>query len=477
MAQFMREGCRVLGNYVHGEFVQPLDPIGEWTCLSPADLSDQVSRIRYSYRAIDEAAVSARNAQREWGQRSFEDRATMLKKLTEVMGCRSIEMTRILSREVGKPFWESELEIATLFEFADFLLTRFDPKSIPPSRPLGVLAVIGPYCLPAERPARQFLPALLAGNTVILKPSEKSPITGQLIAECFHDAGFPRGVFNLVQGEREVGRRLSAHDQVDGVLFTGSYEVGARIKQDTLHQQWKFLDLQMGGKNGAIVWVDADLERAVEKTLSAAFHSAGQHCQATSRILVHRSKIEEFLGRFHDRAKTLKIGLPSENPFMGPLIDSSSVDRYLKFLGIAQREGCEWVMRGKALELPVAGHYVTPSICRVKDSSPQSIRKSVYQQTELFAPNVAVLEFGSLEEAIEQANSSAYGMVASIFSADRLVFEKCREELQMGAVYWNRSTRNGSSELSSVGLKKSGNFVPSGVLALRSYMTPQAVLE
>src|SRR5206468_11790715 len=131
------------------------------------------------------------------------------------------------------------------------------------------------------------VPALLTGNTVIFKPSEKAPMVGQLMAEFFQEAGFPPGVFNLVQGEKEVGRRLCVHEGVDGVLFTGSYEVGLRIKQDTLQQHWKLLALEMGGKNAAIVWNDAQMDAAVYEVLSGAFLTAGQRCSATSRVIVH----------------------------------------------------------------------------------------------------------------------------------------------------------------------------------------------
>src|SRR5690606_6712046 len=147
----------------------------------------------------------------------------------------------------------------------------------------------------------------------------------------------------------------------------GSYEVGTRIKQDTLQQYWKILALEMGGKNATIVWEDADLDAAIKETLVSSFVTTGQRCSCTSRIIVHNRVLHEFHDKFHARAKAFKIGHPLENPFMGSLIDGASVDRYMKFIGIAVREGCEIVMGGKALELAKRGNYVTPSICRVKD--------------------------------------------------------------------------------------------------------------
>jgi succinylglutamic semialdehyde dehydrogenase len=297
------------------------------------------------------------------------------------------------------------------------------------------------------------------------------------MAECLHESGIPAGVFNLVQGEREVGRRLCVHEGVHGILFTGSYEVGTRIRQDTLQQHWKLLALEMGGKNPAIVWEDANLDVALFETLTGAFLTSGQRCSATSRIIVHRSVLDQFVSRFHERAKAFSIGHPYENPFMGPLIDSSSMDRYMKFLGIANREGCEIIMRGKALDLPVQGHYVAPSICLTKDSSIENARKSIYQQTELFAPNVGIIPVDDLDEAIAQANVTQYGLVTSVFSQSREVYEKCWDGLEMGLVNWNKSTVGASSRLPFGGLKKSGNHFPTAVTATSYCAVPVASLE
>jgi len=344
-------------------------------------------------------------------------------------------------------------------------------------RPLGVAAVVGSFNYPGDLPNGHILPALLTGNTVVFKPSEKSPMAGQLLAECFSETGLPPGVFNLVQGEKELSRRLCVHDGVDAVLFTGSYEVGTRIKQDTLQQHWKLLVLEMGSKNPAILWHDADLELALQQCLIAGFVSAGQRCSATSRIIVHNKVLDSFISRFHEHAKAFKIGHPLENPFMGPLIDQSSVDRYMKFQGIAAREGCELVMRGKSLELGVTGNYVAPSICWVQKSSVEAARKSVYQQSELFAPNVAILGVDELDEAIAQANVTQYGLVASVYTRDRAVYQKCWDGLQMGLINWNQPTITASPLLPFGGLKKSGNHFPSGATAARYCTYPVSSLE
>jgi succinylglutamic semialdehyde dehydrogenase len=186
---------------------------------------------------------------------------------------------------------------------------------------------------------------------------------------------------------------------------------------------------------------------------------------------------DRFLDRFHERAKAFTIGHPLENPFMGPLIDSSSVDRYMKFLGIAAREGGELIMRGKALELPTRGHYVAPSVCAVADASVEAARKSVFQQTELFAPAVAVIPVTEPEEAIALSNVTQYGLVASVFTRDRALYEKIWDGLEFGLVNWNKSTVGASSRLPFGGLKKSGNHFPTALSATTYCAFPVASLE
>ncbi len=302
--------------------------------------------------------------------------------------------------------------------------------------------------------------------------------TAQVIAECWDEAGLPAGVFNLIQGEKEVGRRLCVHEGVDGVLFTGSYEVGLRIKQDTLAQHWKLLALEMGGKNPSIVCKDASLDVALHETLVSAMVTAGQRCSATSRILVHASIFDAFIAKFHERAKAFKIGHPLENPFMGPLIEPASVDRYLKFQGVASREGFELVMRGKSLEIKGRpGNYVTPSICVSRECTPEQARRSIYQQTELFAPNVAIIPFRETEEAVELANATQFGLVASVFTQAESTYREYWSGLKMGLINWNKSTVGASSKLPFGGLKKSGNHHPTAVNATLYCTYPVASLE
>lgn len=482
---------KYLGDYIGGEFHTPTDPNGEWVTRSPAFAKDEIAKLKYSFLGIDRAVQSANEAFRQWRLKSVEERAQYLKAYQEALKKRETQIIEMISREVGKPLWESKTEFTAMLGKIDITINESMkvvsdleiPDVMPHTigrnryRPHGVMAVIGPFNFPGHLPNGHIIPALLTGNTVIFKPSEKTPMTGQIMAECFHEARLPPGVFNLLQGERELGRRLTSHEGIAGILFTGSYEVGTRIKQDTLTQNWKVLALEMGGKNSTIVWEDADLEQAVYETLVSAFITAGQRCSATSRVMVHSSLVQAFVEKIHTQSKAFKIGHPFENAFMGPVIDPSTMDRFLKFQPIAQREGFESIMRGKALELPYGGNYVTPSINFLKNPTVEQAKKSVYQQTELFAPNLAILAVDDLDLAVGLANATQYGLVTSVFSKSKKIFQACYQDLESGLINWNKGTIGASSRLPFGGLKKSGNHQPTALTSVLYCAYPVASLE
>ncbi len=479
------------GNYINGKFISTNDRIGSLVSKSPADLSDSFGMFPYDFKSVDEAVDAARTAFGSWRRTKFEERAALLLKYKETLKKKEERLADVIAREVGKPLWEAKQEVAAMINKVDVTLADgmklVASQEVPAilentfglfeHRPHGVFAVLGPFNFPGHLANGHIVPALATGNTVIFKPSEKSPAVGQIMAESFHEAGFPAGVFNLVQGEREVGRRLAVNENVDGVLFTGSYEVGLKIKQDTIQQYWKLLALEMGGKNSAIVAEDANLDWAVYETLTGAFMTAGQRCSSTSRILVHKNLFDQFVEKFHARAKAFTIGHPLENPFMGPIIDESAIEKYLKFLGIASREGCEVIMRGKRIEKEHKGFYVTPSICLVRSNTIATVKKSVYQQTEIFGPNVAIYSYETEEEAIALANATQHGLVASVFTSDRTKYKKIAEDLRVGLINWNRSTVGASSRLPFGGLKRSGNHFPTAVTATTYCTYPIASLE
>lgn len=475
------------GDYIGSEFIRRESGEDAWEVHSPSDLKDLVFQPEAYFSHIDKAVEAARAAYKVWSHTTLDERKEMLFKLQKVFKARAEEMAELISRETGKPLWEAKTEAAALSAKIDVTighsLKHIAGETIKDAlpgvdgvvrfKPRGVFAVLGPFNFPAHLPNGHIIPALLTGNTVIFKPSEKTPAVGQLYAEMIHEAGFPKGVFNLLQGRVETGKRLTTHEGVDGILFTGSYEVGLKIKQDTINHFWKVLALEMGGKNATVVWEDANLDKALYETLIGAFLSSGQRCSGTSRILLHSKIYDQFLDRFYKNAKKIKIGHWKDEVFMGPLISADSVEKYIRFQEIAKREGAESLMRGKVLDLPYQGHYVTPSINVVKSFDP----KSVYQKSEIFGPNVSVYKVDDFEEAMEINNSTGFGLVMSLFTKDRSLYNKALIDAKVGLVNWNRTTNGASSKLPFGGMGKSGNDRPSGDFAIQYCTVPVASLE
>jgi len=475
------------GDYIDGQFVKSEVPDGTMENKSPADLSELVIEIPYKFAHVDRACEAAHKAFREWSQLPLETRAAALNKLKTVFEENKERIAEVISRETGKPTWESLTEVAAMINKIPItidqgmaLIKEMTVENALPNvrgrlmyKPRGVMAVVGPFNFPGHLPNGHIVPALLTGNTVVFKPSESTPATGQIYAECIDKAGFPAGVFNLVQGVADTGRRLTEHEYVDGILFTGSYDVGQKIKQSTFNHYWKIHALEMGGKNATIVWDDADLEKAVYETLIGSFITAGQRCSGTSRVIVHKSIHGQFLEKFYQAAKKLEVGYWKDNPFMGPLVNAKSLDTYLRFQEIALREGCEKVMRGKQLDLPRKGYYVTPSIYSVKEV----VKNSVYQKSEIFGPNVAVYSVSDLDEALKINNSTGYGLVTSIFSKNRTTYDHVLKNARSGMVNWNRTTNGASSKLPFGGRDKSGNDRPTATFAVFYCTVPVACLE
>jgi succinylglutamic semialdehyde dehydrogenase len=475
------------GDFIDGRFRLPERSDGEIKVMSPGDLKDHVMTLQFRNDHVEEACVAAKKAFESWSTLSLDERKAYVLKIKELYQAHKNDLAEVISRETGKPLWEALNEVQTMVNKVDVTLQVSMPlvaeqkieNALPQVdgyvrfKPRGVMAVLGPFNFPGHLPNGHIIPALLTGNTVVFKPSEKTPVTGQMIAYIVQKAGLPPGVFNLVQGDGGVGRRLAISENVDGVLFTGSYEVGLRIKQETLTHFWKILALEMGGKNATIVWNDCDIEKAIYETLVASFVSAGQRCSCTSRIILHSSIAEMFISRFYEAAKKLTIGHWKDNPFMGPLISADAVEKYIRFQEIAKREGSESLMRGKSLDTDRQGYYVTPSIMLVKEIN----KDSVYQRSEIFGPNVAIYTVDDFDQALALNNSSGFGLVMSVFTKNRALYERAIAKAQVGLVNWNRTTNGASSKLPFGGMNKSGNDRPTASFAVYYTTVPVASLE
>jgi succinylglutamic semialdehyde dehydrogenase len=449
--------------------------------VSPADPADEIGRFAvWGEGALDEAVARARAAFPGWRDAGFEARAAVLRRFAALADERAEELAVLIAREVGKALWDARAEARLLAPKVEVTLgpgmgfvrpIEGGPGARASFHPRGVLAVLGPFNFPAHLPNGHIVPALATGNCVVFKPSDLAPAVGEWLWRAFRDAGLPPGVFELVQGRAETGRALALHPGVDGVLFTGSFAVGRALREATLDQPGKLLALELGGKNGMIVWNDADLPLALTEAALSIAATTGQRCSSLSRIFVARARLDEFTERLGKLLGGLVIGPPLEpGVFMGPLVSRAAFDRVTKWRAQAAEAGGERVFRG---EIDRIAPFVAPGLVRferLQQSHP-------YQREEMFGPEAALYPVDDLDQAIAAVNDSDYGLAASVMSRNRAVYEHCVGRIQAGVLNWNRGTIGASGRLPFGGGRKSGNDRPAGVTATLYCTAPQAHLE
>lgn len=473
------------GDYLDGAFRVAAQPDGELVVVSPADARDVTAIHPYARTALDTALAAARRAFPAWRRTSPSERATCLRRYQERLRTHRRELADTLAREVGKPTWEALTEVDAMIAKVDLTLSegaRYTADQTLPDlpgevrhRPHGVVSVIGPFNFPGHLPNGQIAPALLLGNCVVHKPSERTPSAASWMARCFHEAGLPSGVFNVVQGPGELGAALTTHPEVDAVMFTGSAAIGRRIVQSQGERIDRLIALELGGKNASIALDDCDLERSARAIAFSAFVTAGQRCTATSRLLVTRGVADALLARLAEIARGLRVGHPLEpDVFMGPMISSDARARLLAAQATALAAGFTPLVPGGSHDVAGHdGHYVRPAIHRAPSAD---TCVAGYSDSELFGPDLAVHVVDDLEHAIALENQSRFGLAAAVFTRSRERFERCADELRVGTLHWNRPSAGASSRLPFGGIKDSGNHRPAGILAGASCVYPLAVL-
>jgi succinylglutamic semialdehyde dehydrogenase len=467
-------------DFIGGTFCEPQAPDGVLEDRSPADLSLVLGRHAWAASQVDRAVEAARVAQRGFGALEQRDRAQLVRRIGAALKEREEELANAIALDVGKPLWEARMEAQactakaaiTVDEGMKLVSTFPAPGQAGAEcrfRPLGVLAVLGPFNFPVHLPNGHILPALACGNAVVFKPSEIAPHAAEVYARCLQQAGVPPGVFNLVQGGPPVGAALTAHPSVDGVLFTGSWAVGQAIRKAT-QGQTKILALEMGGKNAAVVLPDADRDKALYDVLFSAFVSAGQRCTAASRAIVV-GDARGFARRIAGLAQRLSIGHPlDEGVFMGPLASPAALEKFEQGL---RESGAETVLASARLQpRGLNGCYVSPSVHLVEQR-----RGTPYEREELFGPDLAVYPAASEEEALEIANATDYGLAASVHTASEETFDRCQRALHCGVVNWNAPTVGASGRLPFGGLKRSGNHRPAALWSTLYCAAPVSVMR
>lgn len=474
------------GSFLRGRWVPAVAPDGVLTRHAPADLDDALPPVAYALAHVDDAVAAARDAQPAWDALGVEARAALLTKLRDGLTQHENALALAITREMGKVIREARAEVKAMIAKVDITLadgaamvrdTTLDERFSWRWRPHGVLAVIGPFNFPLHLPHGHIVPALLMGNTVVFKPSELTPGCAIVYAKVIEEVGFPPGVFNLVQGDGMVGAALGNHEGVDGVLFTGSYGVGEKLRRANVATPGRILALELGGKNAAVVLDDAPFEKAVEDVVQSAFVTTGQRCSCASRLVVTRAISERFIDAVAKRAAGLLIGHPLDaTAFCGPLASPKAVEKFEALQRLAEEEGAAAVIAPGEASVSWEGRahrgcYVTPRVRVVARRETHS----AYQREEAFGPDLAVYVVDDLEEAIAVADATDYGLTAGVWTASEASFERAARGLHVGALSWNAPTVGASSRLPFGGVKRSGNHRPAGSFSTLYCAYPMAV--
>lgn len=481
---------KLKGDYFDGRFSQATNSQEKILKKSPADLTKVLWEAEVSYDHIEAVIQSAQKGFETWRKISLADRITYLKKYQEAVRARKDEIAMALAFEVGKPLWEAKTEAAALDSKVTVTITdsldrirQETIKDVMPKidghviyKPLGPSFVIGPFNFPCHLANGQILAALISGNSVIFKPSEKTIYSAQLMMECFHEAGFPNGVINFINGTGHTASKITADKRIKGVFFTGSRGVGLKILENTHKDIGKLVALELGGKNSSIIHHDTNISHALPELLRACFLTSGQRCTSTSMILVHRKIEQEFIAKFKALTERIRVGHPTlstPEAFMGPLIDEHAEKLYFDFCQFGKNEGAEEIVAPTKLDIGFQGHYVSPSIHYAKNPN----LEGKFIQEEIFGPNCFFVPYDDIEEAIKIANCTPYGLAASVFTRTPEIYNLCLRDIDSGLINLNRSTVGATARLPFGGVKNSGNHHPAAVSMIDHCVSTVASLE
>ena len=420
---------------------------------------------------VDTAVARARSGFPGWAARSFTDRKETLRRFTNELRGELAGMSDLIARETGKPLWEATTEAEAVGRKVDISVQSYaertpqrrlegavGAKSAVRHKPHGVLAVLGPYNFPAHLPNGHIVPALLAGNTVVFKPSEKTPAVGEKLVALFHRAGVPEDALICCQGGVEVGRALSAHPGLDGLLFTGSSTTGIALSRQFADRPGAILALEMGGNNPLVVWRPADVAAAAVLVIQSAFLTAGQRCTAARRLIVEDGQQQPLIDEVLKLMGRVIVGDPHDSPppFMGPVIDNFTADNLQESFLALLMKGAQPLTQ---LERPDDGlPFLRPALIDVTNVERRP-------DVELFGPLLQMVRVGSFEEAIAEANATRFGLSASLIGGTPEQYDLFWAGVRAGVINWNRPTNGAPSNAPFGGVGLSGNHRPSAFYA------------
>ena len=420
---------------------------------------------------VDEEVGLARAAWPEWAARPLSVRVEALRRFANVVRSQAEVLTDTIARETGKPLWEARTEVESVVAKVDISVNAYNERTAQRRmegamgartalrhKPHGVLAVLGPYNFPMHLPNGHIVPALIAGNAIVFKPSEKTPAAGAKLVECLHAAGIPEGVVRLVVGGPDEGRKLAGHPDIDGLLFTGSARTGIALNRLYADMPDKILALEMGGNNPIIVWDSPDVYTAAVLVAQSAFMSAGQRCTAARRLIVRDGEHDALVAELKKLMARLIVGEPhsAPAPFMGPVIDNEAADQLQEsFLALLLKGGRPIVQMERPLEDRPFLHPALLDVTDVKDRP----------DDELFGPLLQMIRVPDFDAALTEANNTRYGLSASLIGGSPQLYDRFWANSRAGIVNWNKPTNGASSSAPFGGIGLSGNHRPSAYYA------------
>jgi succinylglutamic semialdehyde dehydrogenase len=450
------------------DIVAPAHPAGTLVSTDPVTGAEL-----WSGKTGDAGAevAAARAAFPAWSAHSHAYRIEALRRFANVVRRKEAEFAELIARETGKPLWETRTEVAAVVNKVDISVEAYAERT--PQRkmeaalgnriavrhkPHGVLGVLGPYNFPAHLPNGHIVPALIAGNTVVFKPSEKTPATGEFLVHCFHEAKIPHGVVRLLVGGPDQGKALAGHPGIDGLLFTGSARAGMALHRQFAETPHKILALELGGNNPLVVWNAKDIESAAAIVVQSAYLSAGQRCTAARRLIVEDGHEEPLIEAVKTLIDRLIVGEPfaDPQPFMGPLIDNAAADQ-------VQEQWLNLMMKGGKplcrLDRPTKdAPFLTPALIDVTDIRDRP-------DEEIFGPVLQLIRVKDFDAAIAEANNTRFGLAASLVGGSPEMYDKFWAGVRAGVINWNKPTNGAPSNAPFGGVGMSGNHRPSAFYA------------
>ena len=420
---------------------------------------------------VDAVVDRARRAWPAWAAQPLSNRIELVRRFANEVRKENDKLATLIARETGKPLWEARTEVESVINKVDISVRAYAERTSQRKldsamqgtaalrhKPHGVMAVLGPYNFPAHLPNGHIVPALIAGNAIVFKPSEKTPATAELLVQCFHRAGISAAVVQLLIGGPAEGQALVAHEGVDGVLFTGSAHTGIAINRKLAARPDKIVALEMGGNNPIVLWDTPKFTDAAALVVQSAFTSAGQRCTAARRLIIKSNLYDAVIGEIKQLADRIIVGAPFDEPtpFMGPVIDNQSADGLTESFLYLLSNG------GKAIKHLVRPSddlpFLSPSIIDVTNVADRP-------DVELFGPLLQVVRVNDFDEAIAEANNTRFGLSASLVGGTPQEYNRFWANIRAGVINWNRPTNGASSGAPFGGVGLSGNHRPSAYYA------------